>query len=89
MTPSEIEPGTLRFVTQHLNHCANAVPLHKNVMREKLNLRKMSRFWKMLPHLEVHKYRSFAGSTSHKKVITDQKTWRDIKKTFGSTAIAL
>jgi hypothetical protein len=26
MTPSGIEPATLRFVTQHLNHCATAVP---------------------------------------------------------------
>jgi len=27
MTPSGIEPGTFRFVAQHLNHCATAVPL--------------------------------------------------------------
>ena len=26
MTPAGIEPATFRFVTQHLNHCANAVP---------------------------------------------------------------
>ena len=26
MTPSGIEPATSRFVTQRLNHCANAVP---------------------------------------------------------------
>ena len=26
MTPSEIEPATFRFVGQHLNHCATAVP---------------------------------------------------------------
>ena len=26
MTPSGIEPATLRFVAQHLNHCATAVP---------------------------------------------------------------
>jgi len=26
MTPSGIEPGTFRFVAQHLNHCATAVP---------------------------------------------------------------
>ena len=26
MTPSGIEPATFRFVAQHLNHCANAVP---------------------------------------------------------------
>ena len=27
MTPSGIEPATFRFVAQHLNHCANVVPL--------------------------------------------------------------
>ena len=27
MTPSGIEPATFRFVAQHLNHCATAVPM--------------------------------------------------------------
>jgi len=27
MTPAGIEPATFRFVTQHLNHCATAIPL--------------------------------------------------------------
>jgi len=27
MTPAGIEPATLRFVAQHLNHCATAGPL--------------------------------------------------------------
>ena len=27
MTPSGIEPATSRFVAQHLNHCATAVPV--------------------------------------------------------------
>jgi hypothetical protein len=26
LTPAGIEPGTFRFVAQHLNHCATAVP---------------------------------------------------------------
>jgi hypothetical protein len=26
MTPSGIEPATFRFVAQHLNHCATAIP---------------------------------------------------------------
>ena len=26
MTPSGVEPATFRFVAQHLNHCATAVP---------------------------------------------------------------
>ena len=31
MTPSGIEPATFRFVAQHLNHCATAVPKGKAV----------------------------------------------------------
>jgi len=27
MTPGGIEPTTFRFVAQHLNHCATAVPV--------------------------------------------------------------
>jgi len=27
MTPARIEPATFRFVAQHLNHCATAVPI--------------------------------------------------------------
>jgi len=26
MTPAGIEPATFRFVAQHFNHCATAVP---------------------------------------------------------------
>ena len=29
MTPAGIEPATFRFVAQHLNHCATAVPTYK------------------------------------------------------------
>jgi len=28
MTPAGIEPATLRFVAQHLNHCATAIPIY-------------------------------------------------------------
>ena len=32
MTPAAIEPATFRFVAQHLNHCATAVPFrHKKI----------------------------------------------------------
>jgi len=27
MTPAGIEPATFRFVAQHLNHCATAIPM--------------------------------------------------------------
>jgi len=30
MTPAGIEPATFRFVAQHLNHCATAVPHYIN-----------------------------------------------------------
>jgi len=30
-TPSGIEPATFRFVAQHLNHCASAVPQENNI----------------------------------------------------------
>jgi len=34
MTPVEIEPATFRFVAQHLNHCATAVPKYKYTFRK-------------------------------------------------------
>jgi len=42
-----------------------------------------------MPQLEVNKYWSVAVSNSHTKVITDQTTWRDIKKIFESSETAL
>jgi len=42
MTPAEIESATFRFVAQHLNHCATAVPtlngVEKDVRRSVWNL---------------------------------------------------
>ena len=37
MTPSGIEPATVRFVAQHLNHCATAVPI-RNMQRIEINI---------------------------------------------------
>ena len=34
MTPAGIEPATFRFVAQHLNHCATAVPNKSGVTTE-------------------------------------------------------
>jgi hypothetical protein len=39
MTPSGIEPATLRFVAQYLNHCATAIYIYKT---EKLSLNRLS-----------------------------------------------
>jgi hypothetical protein len=42
MTLSGIEPATFRFVEQHLNHCATAVPveLHVAVLNKRRDYRK-------------------------------------------------
>ena len=34
LTPAGIEPATFRFVAQHLNYCANAVPQFCIIMSE-------------------------------------------------------
>jgi len=36
MTPSGIEPATFRFVAQHLNHCATAVPCGRCIEKYQL-----------------------------------------------------
>ena len=38
MTPDGIEPATFRFVAQHLNHCATAVPLQYSVVKDVVSL---------------------------------------------------
>ena len=38
MTPSGIEPVTFRFVAQHLNHCATAVPRSQHLPNSILEL---------------------------------------------------
>ena len=44
VTPAGIEPATFRFVAQHLNHCATAVPLTcSNIV--------CNSFWKNMPRL--------------------------------------
>jgi len=38
MTPAGIEPAPFRFVTQHLNHCDNAVPYTGKVNKKNVRL---------------------------------------------------
>jgi len=38
MTPSGIEPATFRFVAQHLNYCATAVPRQESTDMKLLHL---------------------------------------------------
>jgi len=52
MTPLAIEPATFRFVAQHLNHCATAVPASKGQMGFNLA-------FKGLMHFTPHQY--FSG----------------------------
>ena len=43
MTPAGVEPATSRFVAQHLNHCATAVP--SNNMERHFKLVSQIRSW--------------------------------------------
>ena len=38
MTPAGIEPATYRFVAEHLNHCATAVPNQTVLLEIKVKL---------------------------------------------------
>ena len=38
LTLAGIEPATFRFVTEHLNHCATAVPLIKHILDINFNI---------------------------------------------------
>ena len=53
MTPSGIEPATFRFVAQHLNHCATAVPEREKVktklaLEQDTNAQRGSRYTALL-----------------------------------------
>jgi len=37
LTPAGIEPATYRFVAQHLNHCATAVPKYRTAAHPTLS----------------------------------------------------
>jgi len=46
LTPAGIEPATFRFVAQHLNHCATAVP-HKKQEPTDINVLQ----WRVLTNI--------------------------------------
>ena len=45
MTPAGIEPATFRFVAQHLNHCATAVPIQIFMPTQNIILSKSVQQW--------------------------------------------
>ena len=51
MTPSGIKPATFRFVAQHLNHCATAVPTSNRGTNVKISLK--IKHLKNLPNLYI------------------------------------
>jgi len=55
VTPSEIEPATFRFVAQHLNHCATAVPhfVHKDLSNDKYFQAFRSLDWKFDKYVPI------------------------------------
>jgi len=54
MTPSGIEPATFRFVAQHLNHCATAVP-SKVIVDKQFHVQKRN----ALQQLFFFKYKTY------------------------------
>ena len=55
MTPAGIEAATFRFVSQHLNHCAIAVPLQNNPNEIKIPFRrKLYKSRLMLGNVSYH-----------------------------------
>ena len=68
MTPSGIEPATFRFVAQHLNHCATAVPL---CYYTESNLKKEMRLrWLRITGQYVIQSISHCENTGHVKTWT-------------------
>ena len=54
LTPAGIESATFRFVAQHLNHCATAVPTYMNITaKHKSMMQCLQRF----RHLEPEQIR--------------------------------
>jgi len=62
MTPSGIEPGTLRFVAQHLNHCAPAVYIHIYIY--------------IYIHIHIHIYTALKLSVKCQKTTFHEVDWR-------------
>ena len=50
LTPAGIEPATFRFVAQHLNHCATAVP---TILCETFFILRRTG-WNMIENVRLH-----------------------------------
>ena len=68
MTPRGIEPATFRFVAQHLNHCATAVPHVR--YKNSLSIYMLCIGWSKL-YTHTHTYTSNNGPGSSVGIATD------------------
>jgi hypothetical protein len=64
MKPSGIEPATLRFVAQDLNHCASAVPSHKYI-----------KLYYVINLLRHYMFRPLLWLSSWRLITTDVYIW--------------
>ena len=73
LTPAGIEPATFRFVAQHLNHCATAVPL-----RNCTNLKK--KIPVTLAAIEPETFRFVAQHLNHCATAVPLRNCTNLKK---------
>ena len=76
MTPAGIEPATFRFVSQHLNHCATAVPYQ---LIRNLNKEGSEGLWEFLRKYLDLKKEEGDGGMCHRLVsllCLDQTVWQ-------------
>jgi len=67
MTPAGIEPATFRFVAQHLNHYATAVPLVTGISTKKKSQTHSRVFiFREVPLFRIHRFGNFPFHLSSK-----------------------
>ena len=81
MTPAWIEPATFRFVAQHLNHCATAVP-KKHVETDKYTKKNCAPSWV---------YVQYYMSSSHclRTVFVEECWWNMLETTVWTMLLIL